>query len=291
MLCGHRCGVDRAVERGVCGAGTVPRLAAAVVHHGEEPPLSGTRGMGNLFLSRCSLRCRFCQNHEISHGGRGEPCSEERLARAMLALQRRAVHAIGLVTATHYAPSVAPAVRVARREGLHLPVVYNTSAADSPEALDLLEGIVDVYLPDLKWWSADAARKYSRAPWYPQVARDAIAEMARQAGPLQLDAAGVAIRGLLVRHLVLPEGTAGSLPALAWLVDAVGPCALSLLRQYRPLFRIGGDPVLDRPITDDEYEEVVQAAIWMGFDPIFVQDAESTDLGVPDWDDSKVFRW
>ncbi len=275
----------------MCGAGVVPRLAAAVVHRGEEPPLSGTRGIGNLFLSHCSLRCRFCQNHEISHAGRGEPCSEDRLVRAMLTLQRRGVHAIGLVTGTHYAPSLARAVALARRQGLALPVVHNTSAADTPAALARLDGHVDVYLPDLKWWSADLARRYSRAPWYPEVARAAIVAMARQVGPLQLDADGLARRGLLVRHMVLPDDAAGSLPALAWLRDAVGPCALSLLRQYRPMARVGGDPVLDRPITDDEYDEVVQAAIWMGFDPIYVQDPGSVDLGVPDWDDPDVFRW
>jgi len=274
-LCGHACGVDRRTETGVCGAGVVPRLAAAVIHRGEEPPLSGTHGVGNLFFAGCSLRCRFCQNHEISQGDRGEPHPEPSLTRAMLALQRRGVHAIGLVTASHYAPSAARAVAAARAGGLTVPVIHNTSAADGPAALAALEGHVDIYLPDLKWARADEARRYSGAPWYPEVSRAAIREMARQVGSLTLDADGLATRGLLVRHLVLPDDAAGSLDLLSWLVDDVGPCALSLLRQYRPMFRIGDDPRLARPTTDDEYDEVVEAAAWLGFDPIYVQDQGS----------------
>jgi len=266
-------------------------VAALVLHRGEEPPLGGERGTGNVFFSRCSLGCDFCQNHEISQGPRGHPISEAQLAEGMLDLQRRGAPAIGLVTPTHFTPSVAIALRSARARGLSVPVVHNGSAADAPEALSLLDGLVDVYLPDFKWWRRREARQYSRAPWYPGVARTAIRLMAKQVGDLVVDEHGIARRGLIVRHLVLPDDAAGSLDLLAWLADEIGPCAVSLLRQYSPLHRAEGDPRLGRPITDTEYREVVEAARWMGFDPIYVQDEGSTEVGVPDWDRNEIFRW
>ncbi len=296
-LCGHRCGVDRlGGQRGACGAGPDVVLAAAVVHRGEEPCLGGTRGLGNLFVGGCSLRCLFCQNHDISQAERGRVVTPARLADAMLALARRGVGGIGLVTPTHVAPSVATALRLARARGLRLPVIHNGSAVDTPAALAPLRGLVDVYLPDLKWASPRAAGRYSGAPWYPQVARQAIRAMADQVGPLRLDGRGLARSGLLVRHLVLPEDAAGSAEALAWLAGALGdgpggPGALSLLRQYTPRYRAVGHPVLGRPVTDDEYDEVVDLARWLGFDPIYVQGPDSTEVGVPDWDDPAVFRW
>jgi putative pyruvate formate lyase activating enzyme len=266
-------------------------LAAAVVHRGEEPPLCGNGGTGNLFFGRCSLRCRFCQNHEISQGERGQEVTHDLLVRAMLRLQRRGVDTLGLVTPTHYTPAIARALEDARRRGLTVPVVHNGSGVDSPAALATLDGSIDVYLPDLKWGRAAEAAQYSGAPWYPEVARRAIQEMARQVGTLRLRGDGLARSGLIVRHLVLPDDAAGSLELLAWLADELGSCALSLLRQYRPMFRISGDPRIDRPITDDEYHEVVEAARWMDFDPIFVQEPGCGELGVPDWDRDGIFDW
>lgn len=262
-----------------------------MVHRGEEPPLCGSGGTGNLFFGRCSLRCRFCQNHEISQGDRGREVTHGILVSAMLRLQGQGVDSVGLVTPTHFSPAIARALDEARRQGLAVPVVHNGSGVDSPAALSLLEGRIDVYLPDLKWGRAAEAERYSGAPWYPRVARAAIREMARQVGMLRVGDDGLAQGGLIVRHLVLPDDAAGSLDLLAWLCDEVGPCALSLLRQYRPMFRIAGDPRLDRPITGAEYRDVVEAARWMGFDPIFVQDAGCEELGVPDWDSEGVFDW
>jgi len=244
-----------------------------------------------VFFGRCSLRCLFCQNHGISQADRGRAVNSERLAEILLDLQGRGVSTVGLVTPTHVTPVVAEALGRARRRGLGVPVVHNGSAVELPATLALLDGRVDVYLPDLKWASADAARRYSGAEWYPEVARAAIRTMARQVGPLVLDRAGVAVRGLLVRHLVLPGDAAGSADSLAWLADTVGPGALSLLRQYLPLHRAVGHPVLGRSVTDDEYEEVVAFADWLGFDPIYVQDAGSVEVGVPDWDEAEVFDW
>jgi len=283
--------VDRTVRRGACGASSRPRLAAAVVHRGEEPAVAGERGTGNLFFSRCSLRCLFCQNHEISQGGRGRDVDERTLAEAMLRLQDAGVATIGLVTPTHFTPSIAAALRMAREQGLHLPVVHNGSAVDTSEALALLDGLVDVYLPDLKWWRSGLAGLYSGADWYPEVAREAILTMTAQVGPLDLDDDGLAVRGLLVRHLVLPGDAAGSLDLLAWLADAMPDCGLSLLRQYTPLHRATGDPLLGRSLGDDEYLEVLETARWLGFDPIYVQQRDSAEVGVPDWDDPEIFHF
>ncbi len=281
----------RSRERGRCAAGPAPILAAAVVHRGEEPSICGDGGTGNLFFGRCSLRCRFCQNHEISQGGRGEEVTVEQLAAAMVRLQDRGVDTVGLVTSTHFTPAVAEALRRARTMGLTVPVVHNGSGIDSDEALALLDGLVDVYLPDLKWGRAAEAEQYSGAGWYPEVARRAIRSMAEQVGPLQLRDDGIARRGLIVRHMVLPDDAAGSAELLAWLADEVPGCAVSLLRQYRPMHRIHGDERLDRSITDEEYREVVEMAEWMGFDPLFVQEDECQEVGVPDWGRDGVFVW
>lgn len=266
-------------------------LAAAVIHRGEEPPICGDGGAGNVFFGRCSLRCVFCQNHGISQADRGQEVTAAQLAEILLRFQGRGVSTVGLVTPTHVTPVVAEGLGIARRSGLSVPVVHNGSAVDRPGALAMLEGRVDVYMPDLKWAGSREAGLYSGAAWYPEVARRAIRTMAGQVGPLVLGPDGVAQRGLLVRHLVLPDDAARSADSLAWLADAVGPGALSLLRQYVPLHRALGHPTLGRPITDDEYGEVLDLARWLGFDPIYVQDAGSTELGVPDWDDPEVFSW
>ena len=266
-------------------------VSAAVIHRGEEPPIRGPGGAGNVFFGRCSLRCLFCQNHGISQADRGREVTAAQLAGILLDLQGRGVSTVGLVTPTHVTPTVADALERARGRGLRVPVVHNGSAVDLPSTLALLDGRVDVYMPDLKWAGTGAARRYSGAEWYPEVARVAIRAMAEQVGPLVVGPDGVAVRGLLVRHLVLPEDAAGSADSLAWLADAVGPGALSLLRQYVPLHRAVGHPVLGRSVTDEEYGEVVELARWLGFDPIYVQDAGSVELGVPDWDEAEVFDW
>jgi len=290
-LCGHHCGVDRRAERGRCDAPAGPIVAALVLHRGEEPPLGGDRGTGNVFFSRCSLGCDFCQNHEISQGPRGQQLDEHQLADALLDLQARGAPTLGLVTPTHFTPSVAASLRIARGAGLTAPVVHNGSAVDTPEALALLDGLVDVYLPDLKWGRARDAARYSRAPWYPEVAREAIRHMVGQVGDLVLDDDGIARRGLIVRHLVLPDDAAGSLDLLAWLADDIGPCALSLLRQYTPLHRAAHDPRFGRPISPTEYDEVLDAAHWLGFSPIYTQQEGCTHTGIPDWSHPKIFHW
>ena len=215
----------------------------------------------------------------------------DQLATAMVRLQEQGVDAVGLVTPTHFTPAVAESLRLARERGLSVPVVHNGSGIDSDEALTLFRGLVDVYLPDLKWGRAAEAERYSGASWYPEVARRAIRQMADQAGRLELRDDGIARRGLIVRHMVLPDDAAGSMELLAWLADEVPGCAVSLLRQYRPMHRIRGDSRLDRPITDEEYREVVEMAEWMGFDPLFVQEDECQEVGVPDWDRDGIFIW
>ena len=238
-LCPRACGARRlAGGIGPCFGGRHAAVASWCDHHGEEPPISGRAGSGTIFLAGCNLRCVYCQNFQISqrfqHAAEQE-LDADALADLMLDLQRRGCHNINFVSPTHFVPPLAAGVEVAARRGLKLPIVYNTNGYDSIEALRLLEGIVDIYLPDLKYADAETGRELSRVRDYPSHARAALAEMWRQVGPLRLGADGVARRGMIVRHLVLPNGLADSEESLRWLRDTCGPeLTLSLMAQYYP---------------------------------------------------------
>ena len=260
-------------ELGECGVGWLPRLASANLHHGEEPPICGTRGSGTIFLAGCNLGCVHCQNFPISQLRNGEGLEPERLAERMLDLQQRGAHNINLVTASHCVPQMLKALYHAHRSGLALPVVWNSSGYDAVPMLRLLEGIVDVYLPDLKYGDDEQAVEISRAESYWKVATAALTEMQRQVGALVLDEQGIAQRGLIVRHLVLPDGRAGSRRVLEWIASALGrDTCVALMSQYFPAHRAAELPGMDRRVSPEEYGE---ACAWLeqcGLERGWVQD-------------------
>ena len=290
-LCPRRCGVDRfSGERGVCGAGVRAEVARAVPHFGEEPPLVGHGGAGTVFFSRCSLRCLFCQNHAISQEGHGAEMEPRELAQAFIALQSRGCENIDLVSPTHFLPAILEALAVAADQGLRLPLVYNTHGYELPEVLALLDGVVDIYLPDMKYGDSRAAAICSSAPDYPGVNRHAVLEMHRQVGGLGLDGER-AVRGLVVRHLVLPGGLAGSRRVLTFLARRVGTDAwISLMAQYHPCHKAAGHPLLGRRITQVEYERVVRLVEQLGFENYWLQTLDSSDTYLPDFTREEPFR-
>lgn len=262
QLCPLLCGVDRLNgERGICRMGASPKVASWNLHIWEEPPISGTRGSGTVFFSGCTGRCRFCQNYPISQLGYGEVVSIERLAEMMLELQARGAHNINFVTPTHFMPQILAALPYAIEAGLHLPLVYNTSGYERIEALRLLEDIVDLWLPDAKYAQDVTAASLSGLREYPQHNRTALQEIYRQVGSsLVLDDTGLAQRGMIVRHLVLPGGLAGTADVLRWIARHLSPhIHVSLMDQYFPAHRAIDDPILGRRITPDEYEEALAA--------------------------------
>ncbi len=263
-LCPRRCRVDRrgASTDGFCRTGRFAQVASADAHFGEEAPLVGQKGSGTIFFSRCNLLCNFCQNESISRGEAGRRLSNDELARVMLALQAAGCHNINLVTPSHVVPQILCALSIAAAKGLRVPLVFNTSAYDRVETLTLLDGIVDIYMPDFKFWDAAVAERTCDAPDYPAVARRAVSEMHRQVGDLLIDdASGLAYRGLLVRHLVMPGGLAGTEAVMTFLADSVSSATyVNIMDQYRPCGRAGTDAVLGRRPTAHEYNEALRAA-------------------------------
>jgi putative pyruvate formate lyase activating enzyme len=261
-MCPRRCGVNRlAGELGVCRTGAQAVVASYGPHFGEEEPLVGRMGSGTIFFSNCNLGCVFCQNYEISHLGAGEAVTAAELAAMMLALQDQGCANINLVTPSHVVAQILAALEIAVEGGLKLPLVYNSSGYDAVETLALLDGVVDIYMPDFKFWDSASARRLAKAPDYPQQARAALLEMHRQVGDLQLDRRGLARRGLLVRHLVMPGGTAESEAILQFIADELSPATyVNIMEQYHPCGQAGKYPPLDRPLEPGEYERVLDAA-------------------------------
>jgi putative pyruvate formate lyase activating enzyme len=258
-LCGRKCGVDRTAEgtRGSCSTGSRAVVASWGPHHGEEDPISGSRGSGTVFFSYCNLECDYCQNSELSRLGEGREVTPAALAGIFLALQAEGCHNVNLVSPTHVLPQVLEALALAATNGLSLPLVWNTGGYDSRETLRLLDGVVDIYMPDMKYGDAETARALSHVPDYPAVNREAVKEMYRQVGDLVLDGEGVAVRGLLVRHLVLPGGLAGSEEVLRFLSREVSTRTwLNVMAQYRPAYQARLHPPLDRTPTLAEIAEV-----------------------------------
>jgi putative pyruvate formate lyase activating enzyme len=273
-LCPRECGVNRlAGERGFCGAGRLARVAAVSVHHGEEPPISGTRGSGTVFFSHCNMKCLFCQNYPISQYGNGREMDAETLAGEMLRLRNQGVHNINFVTPTPHASQMLEAVLLARGMGLDLPMVYNTNGYDAPETLALLDGVVDIYLPDVKYRSAELAEAVSGTPDYARHNEAALDEMVRQVGFLATGGDGVAARGVLVRHLVLPGRVEETEAVLAHLSERHGPdLPLSLMGQYFPAWRAADVEGFDRKLTRKEYARAIGAAERLGFRNVFIQE-------------------
>ncbi len=257
-ICPRNCGVNRLKgETGSCRVGSDLILSTASLHHGEEPPISGYRGSGTIFFSSCNLKCVFCQNYEISQKRHGYPVSTDQLAAQMLALQKNGAHNINLVTPTHFGPQIMESLLKAYESGLRIPTVYNCGGYESVDMLMLWDGVIDIYMPDMKYGNEEHARKYSSAPDYPHINQEAILEMHRQVGDLEMDDRGIARRGLLIRHLVLPDNIAGSEPVLKFLAEKVSPKSyISLMSQYFPQYRADEFPELNRRVTRAEYLSV-----------------------------------
>ena len=300
-ICPKDCGNDRLKDEiAACYSGRLPIVSSYTAHFGEEPCLSGTNGAGNIFFGNCNLRCVYCQNYQISQTWKAQRKNEvtnERLAEMMLELQDRGVHNIGFVSPTHFAPQMARAILIAARRGLRLPIVYNTNAYDSVEVLRLLDGIVDVYLPDLKYADSDAGFQYSKVRDYKEHARAAIKEMHRQMGDeLVFDENGLLKRGLLIRLLVLPNDIAGIEENLRWIRDELSPkTAISLMAQYYATNKAATDPryiLLSRRISEGEWFDAVSLLEDLGIEEGFMQEYESASYYYrPDFNDKdKPFK-
>jgi len=293
VLCPRRCGADRLRgEAGFCGATAQLEVSSVVVHGGEEPVLTGGRGVGNVFLSHCNMRCVFCQNSQISQAPPASPMSPRDLASELLRLSRSGCPTIGFVSPTHYAPQIVEALSIAAAEGLDRPLVYNSNGYDSVEALRLLDGIFDIYLPDFKYAGEAEAVEYSSAPGYPEAAMSALKEMYRQVGNLRTDESGTAVEGLIIRHLVLPNDLARTREVLARIAGEISSeVAVSLMAQYNPMHRAMEFPLLSRTLRAREYESAVEALEELGMGNGWTQDwKESPGSWVPDFRQDKPFR-
>ena len=265
-LCPRQCRVNRkSGKKGYCRTGDAPFIASWGPHFGEERPLVGRHGSGTVFFGNCNLRCIFCQNYSISHLGEGFEISHEKLADIMLSLQEFGCHNINLVTPTHQAAAIIRAIRIASEKGLAVPLVYNCGGYESLATLKILEGIVDIYMPDLKYADNVSAKKYSDAGDYADKAKSAIHEMYRQVGDLLIDERGIAKRGLLVRHLVLPANIAGTAEAVRFIAEEISTNTyVNIMDQYHPCFKSFGSPPLDRRITAKEYSDALEYAVRAG---------------------------
>ncbi len=290
-LCPWDCGIDRTRnEIAVCHSGALPIVSSYCLHFGEEPALGGTKGVGNIFFGNCNLRCVYCQNHEISQNWRAEQVHEVSigdLARMMLELQELGAHAIGFVSPTHFVPQIVRAVGMAAERGLTLPLIYNTNSYDSVGILRLLDGIIDIYLPDIKYADDDSAYQFSKIKEYVPVSRAALQEMHRQVGSsLMTDEEGIVRRGMIIRHLVLPNDIARSEESLSWIAENLGTgVTLSIMAQYFPAHRADRSELLNRRIRESEYNRVLRVIDSLGFTNGWIQDFDSHDYYRRDFSD------
>lgn len=270
-LCPRQCGVNRLEgEMGYCKARAPLRVSSVFPHFGEEAPLVGFHGSGTIFLTHCNLRCVFCQNYDISHQGAGEEVTPSVMAKAMVRLQDLGCHNINFVTPTHYVPQIVASLPEAIEKGLRLPIVYNCSGYESLEVIRLLDGIVDIYMPDAKFMDEAYSKRFCNAPDYPVVLKEVLKEMHRQVGELKLDSHGIAQRGVLVRHLVMPGGVASSKKVFEFVARELSVHTyVNIMDQYRPLYRADEFPEINRRITHSEYVEAAalakEAGLYRGF--------------------------
>ena len=290
-LCPRSCGVNRADgERGFCRQGSLPKVAKAQPHFGEEPPLSGFKGAGTVFFSGCTLHCLYCQNYQISQEGLGEEITPIELADLFLDLQDQGCHNLDLVSPTPHLPFILQALESAIPRGFRLPLVYNTHGYLSESTLSLLNGIVDIYLPDLKYGEDRQGSRLSQVENYTACALKAIKNMFGQVGPLRIDEKGLAYRGLLIRHLVLPQDQSASGEVLRALASFSLRIPLSLMAQYRPCYKALQVPEINRPLRAEEYQQVVALGIRLGLDEIFIQELESAEIYSPDFASEDPFQ-
>jgi putative pyruvate formate lyase activating enzyme len=267
-LCPRDCRVNRlSGETGLCSTADNALVSSFCPHFGEERPLVGTNGSGTIFFTHCNLLCNFCQNFDISHQGNGQLVDDQQLAQIMLSLQHQGCHNINLVTPSHVVPHILRALVIAVDKGLSIPLVYNSSGYDRVETLKQLDGIVDIYMPDFKFWDADVAQETCRANDYPRVARKAVMEMFRQVGDLEINDQGIATRGLLIRHLVLPHGLAGTNDVMRFIAHHISVNTyVNIMPQYRPCGTVHSSPRMSRMVTPEEFDEALTMAQQQGLD-------------------------
>lgn len=294
QVCPHACGVDRTQgQTGFCGQTDLLRVSSSVQHFGEEPPLVGQGGVGNLFVTACNMRCDYCQNFQISQLWEKQTDtfaveqSYQFIAKEMIRLQEKGVHFIGWVSPSHVVPGLLKSLCIARDMGLRLPIIYNTNAYDALPTLKLLDGVVDIYLPDLKYAHSSTAKDISHIKEYPEFSRQAVLEMYRQVGPLVVEENGLAKHGLLVRHLLLPENLAGTWETLCFIaLELSARVPLSLMSQYRPVHK--AQFPLNREITPEEYEKAIVMARELGFESLYLQSMETTVHNLPDFNNTEA---
>jgi putative pyruvate formate lyase activating enzyme len=279
-LCPRQCGADRAKgATGICQAPAAPKVARAMLHHWEEPCISGSRGSGAVFFSHCNLQCVYCQNYLISQEGRGRGLSVAALAETFLNLQKQGAHNLNLVSPTPYLPSIVDALTIAKKDGLSLPVIYNTNGYELPAVLEHLDGLIDIYLPDFKYYTSEVAAELSGAPDYFVRAATAILNMFKQVGPPRFDQTGLMTGGLLIRHLVLPNYLDESKRILEWISQNLPQTVyLSLMAQYFPTYQASENPRLNRALTQAEYNEVVDYCLELGLENGFIQEISAADF-------------
>ena len=287
-LCPRNCKIDRTSGKtGYCGMPDSVQVARASLHMWEEPCISGTSGSGTIFFSGCNLKCVFCQNHSIAIGHKGRTVSISQLSDLFLMLQDKGAHNINLVTPSHYIPSIVQALTKAKGKGLTLPVVYNTSGYDSAQALTLLDGLVDIYLPDFKYVSSMLSQKYSHAADYFEIAKASLAEMYRQTGAPVFDTSGELMqKGIIVRHLLLPGCLEDSKAVIRYLYETYGDdIYISIMNQYTPLPHVANYPELNRKVTEAEYETLVNFAVDLGVEHGFIQEGDTAEESfIPEFD-------
>lgn len=277
-LCPRMCNIDREVTTGYCGVKQTLRVARAALHFWEEPCISGEEGSGAVFFTGCNLRCVFCQNYQIARAEQGKEITVERLSEIFLELQEKKANNINLVTATHYVPQVVEALKLAKLQGLHIPVVYNCGGYETVETLNLLEGLVDIYLPDFKYVDSERAKRYSHAENYPEAAKTALAEMVRQQPRAEFDERGMMKKGVIVRHLMLPGGIKDSKAVVKYLYETYGnQIFVSLMNQYTPLPHVTDYPEINRKLKKFEYDRLVDYAIALGVENGFIQEGETAE--------------
>ena len=275
-ICPRNCNIDRSVKTGYCSMTDKVKISRAALHMWEEPCISGDRGSGTVFFSGCNMKCVFCQNKDISHEGFGKEITVEHLADIFLRLESQGALNINLVTPTHYTLQIIQAVKLAKARGLTLPILYNTSSYEKAETIKMLAGIVDIYLPDFKYFDNKTAKKYSSAPDYVEYSKAAIEEMVRQHPECVFDENGIIQKGVIVRHLVMPGQTESAKKAVKYLYDTYGDkIFISIMSQYTPCTDLSAYPEINRKLTREEYDDVVNYAVDIGVENGFIQEGES----------------
>ncbi len=292
--CPRRCGVNRLEGKtGFCKIGSGIQISHAGLHFGEEPPISGAHGSGTIFFSGCNLRCVFCQNYQISQEfqkGRTRILTTDELASEMLRLQDQGAHNINFVSPSHMIFQMAAAIQTAKRKGLVVPVLYNSNGYDSVDALRQIGGLVDIFIPDIKYLENEPGKKFSQVDDYADIVPGVLREMLNQAGHLEMDHDGIAVRGLLVRHLVLPGHLENSRQCLRFLADLSPDIHVSIMSQYSPQYKARDFPEINRILTEDEYDEITDYALELGLENAFIQNLESQAHYLPDFDQERPFN-